>query len=287
MTLRVGLVGAGPWAGFVHAPLLVAGPETELAGVWARRPEAAAELAGRHGVPTLPSFDALLDGCEAVAFAVPPAVQAELAPRAARAGKHLLLEKPLADDVAGAEQVAAAVAEAGVASLVVLTYRLQPPVAEFLAEARASEPVGGRAWFLSGGFLAGPFATPWRLALGALLDLGPHLFDLLDAALGPIARVRAFGDPRRYTTVQVEHTSGAVSDLAVTGCVPGPSRTGLEVFGPGGALILDARAFERDDGEIRRRFAEVVRTGEPHDLDAARGLYLQRLVAEAEASLGG
>ncbi|MDQ1396460.1 MAG: hypothetical protein QOG64_1719, partial [Acidimicrobiaceae bacterium] len=40
--LAVGLVGAGPWATMVHAPVLSAGPETLLAGVWARRPEAAA-----------------------------------------------------------------------------------------------------------------------------------------------------------------------------------------------------------------------------------------------------
>lgn len=281
------MVGAGPWAGFVHAPMLAAGPETALAGVWARRPEAAAELAGRHGATAFESYEALVDGCDAVAFAVPPDVQAAMAPVAAGAGKALLLEKPLAADVAGAERVAAAVAEAGVPSLLVLAYRLQPPVEAFLEAARAMAPVGARAWFLSGGFLDGPFATPWRLERGALLDLGPHVFDLLDAALGPITRVRAAGDPCRYTSVLVEHESGAVSDVAVSGCVPGDSRTGMEVFGPGGSLALDARAATRDDGEIRRRFAEVVRTTAPHDLDVHRGLYLQRLVAEAEASLTG
>jgi predicted dehydrogenase len=279
------LVGAGPWAGFVHAPALTGGPETTLVGVWARRPEAAAELAGRHGAVAFGSYEELLGSCEAVAFAVPPDVQAELAPIAARAGKALLLEKPLAADVAGAERVAAAVAEAGVPSLLVLTYRLQPAVGAYLAEARALAPTGGRGWFISGGFLDGPFATPWRLARGAILDLGPHLFDLLDAALGPITAVRAAGHVRRFVTIQCEHATGAVSDLALSGDVAGDSRTGLEVFGPTGSLALDARSFERDDGEIRRRFAAVAR-GEATELDAARGLHLQRLVAEAEASLG-
>jgi len=284
--LRVGLVGAGPWATFVHAPVLTGGPETELAGIWARRPEAAAELAARHGVGTFASFEALLDGCDAVAFAVPPDVQAELAPRAAAAGKALLLEKPLAADVAGAERVAAAIAEAGVPSLVVLTYRLQPRVEAWLAEARAAQPFAGRAWFISGGFLAGPFATPWRLERGALLDLGPHVFDLMEAALGPIVELRAAGDPRRYTTVQCRHEGGAVSEVAVTGSVPGDSRTGVEVVGAAGTLTLDARAIERDDGELRRRFAAVA-AGEPTELDAARALHLQRLVAEAERSAAG
>jgi predicted dehydrogenase len=278
------LVGAGPWAGFVHAPVLTGGPETELVGIWARRPEAAAELAARHGVATFDSYDALLDEVDAVAFAVPPDVQAELAPIAAHAGKHLLLEKPLAADVAGAERVADAVAEAGVGSLMVLTYRMQSVVEQFLDDALALAPTGGRGWFISGGFLAGPFATPWRLARGCILDLGPHLFDLLDAALGPIERVRAAGDVRGFVTIQCEHAGGAVSDLALSGDVAGDSRTGVEVFGPAGSVAVDARAIRRDDGEIRRRFAAVAR-GEPTDIDAARGLVLQRLVAEAEASL--
>src|SRR5690606_24187086 len=43
--LTVGLVGAGPWASMFHAPAIAGGPETRLAAVWARRPEAAGELA--------------------------------------------------------------------------------------------------------------------------------------------------------------------------------------------------------------------------------------------------
>src|SRR5687768_14983337 len=104
--LRVGLVGAGPWAAMVHAPVLAAGPETTLEVVWARRPEAAAELAGKFGAAPVSSFDELLGRCEALAFCVPPMVQAELAPVAAKAGKALLLEKPLAGDLDGAQRVA-------------------------------------------------------------------------------------------------------------------------------------------------------------------------------------
>ena len=120
---RVGVVGAGPWASMVHAPVLAAGPETTLARLWARRPEAAAELAGRHGAPAFDRYEDLLDACDAVAFAVPPGVQAAMAVQAAAAGKALLLEKPIADDLAGAERLADAVGTAGVPSLVVLSYR--------------------------------------------------------------------------------------------------------------------------------------------------------------------
>lgn len=77
--LAVALVGAGPWAEAVYAPMLAAGPETRLACVWSRRPQAARALAAAHGSEGVESFDALLERCDAVAFAVPPDVQAELA----------------------------------------------------------------------------------------------------------------------------------------------------------------------------------------------------------------
>ena len=82
--------------------------------VWARRPEAAAVLADRFGIQAVGSFDELLSRCDAVAFAVPPDVQAALAVRAAEAGRHLLLEKPVATTLADAERVAAAVDRSGV-----------------------------------------------------------------------------------------------------------------------------------------------------------------------------
>src|SRR5262245_62639780 len=110
--VSVGLVGAGPWASLAHAPMLATNPNTDLAGVWARRPEAAADLAAKHGAKAFDSIDALFDSCEAVAFCVPPDVQAELAARAAAAGKHLLLEKPIAGQLAAAERLVEAIDDA-------------------------------------------------------------------------------------------------------------------------------------------------------------------------------
>ena len=49
--------------------------------------------------------------------------------------------------------------------------------------------------YLTGALLGGEFAHGWRIQDGALADLGPHLLDLADAALGPIVSVRATGDP--------------------------------------------------------------------------------------------
>ncbi|HVV20705.1 MAG TPA: Gfo/Idh/MocA family oxidoreductase, partial [Pseudonocardiaceae bacterium] len=79
--VRFGLVGAGPWAADVHAPALAAHPGTELVAVWARRPAAAGGIAQRHGCAVAADPDALFADVDAVAFAVPPGVQAELAAR--------------------------------------------------------------------------------------------------------------------------------------------------------------------------------------------------------------
>ena len=286
--VRVGLVGAGPWAKMVHAPVLAAGPETTLAGVWARRPEQAERLATRHGAPTFATVDELFANCEAVSFAVPPGVQAELAIQAAQAGKALLLEKPIADDLAAAERLAAAVDEAGVPSMVVLSWRYARAVRDFLDQARSFDALGGRAIFVSGALLGGPFATPWRLERGPLLDLGPHVLDLLDAALGPITSVKAHGDPLGWVGLLVEHKGGVVSEVSMCASsgIPG-SRSGIELYGRSGSLELDCATAVGPDafGTLRTELAAIVRDGAKHPLDIHRGLHLQRHLADAEDQL--
>ncbi|MGW2839721.1 Gfo/Idh/MocA family protein [Streptomyces sp. NPDC001493] len=282
--VRVGLVGAGPWARTMHARMLAAGPETTLTGVWARRPEAASEVADAYGTRAAGSFEELLDGCDAVAFAVPPAVQAELAPRAAKAGKALLLEKPLGADLAAARTVADAVAEHGVVSQLVLTKRYHPTTRAFLAEAAGREVSGARSCYLHGAFLGGEFATSWRLEHGALLDLGPHLLDLLDSAVAPIVSVRGTGDPRRWIELTCEHENGAVSQASLSGSVRlDRARTRIELFGTGEELVYDTAGIDHEEcwPVLRREFAGAVRTGVGTGIDAARGLRIQQLLDQA------
>ncbi|MGW4468877.1 Gfo/Idh/MocA family protein [Nonomuraea sp. NPDC004354] len=280
--VAVGLVGAGPWAEMAHAPMLAKGPHTRLAGVWARRPEAAARL----GAPVHERIEDLFDAVEAVAFCVPPAVQAELGVLAAKAGKALLLEKPLAADLDGARRLADAIGEAGVASQMLLTLRYSPGTRDFLAGCARIGAFGGQAAAISGVLSGGgDFATPWRLERGALLDVGPHVIDLLDAALGRVVGVRAHGDPLRWVGLLLEHEGGAVSEVSLTMAAVGdlpPLR--VEVYGTQGSVRLPAS----DDDEFARvaeEFATTVRRGGGHPLDAARGLHLQEIIAAAEAQL--
>jgi predicted dehydrogenase len=280
--VRVGLVGAGHWAEVMHGPTLAAGPETALVGVWARRAQAARRLAEGLGTSAAPSFDALLERCDAVAFAVPPDVQADLAVRAATAGRALLLEKPIATTVAGAERVAKAVRENGVVSQLVLTKRYHPATRAFLAAARSFPAIGARGRYLHGGFLAGPFANGWRLDHGALLDLGPHLLDLVEAAVGPIEAVDRHGDPTGWLELTCTHRGGAVSQLSLSGAVGVErSRAGLELYGRAGVLEIDFATVDHAEcwPVLRAEFAHAVRTNTPHPLDADHGLRLQHLLA--------
>jgi predicted dehydrogenase len=273
----------------MHAPMLAAGPETLLAGVWARRPEAAAAVADAWGAPAFDRFEDLLESCEAVAFAVPPAVQAELAGAAARAGRSLLLDKPIAGDLGAARRLADLVGEHGVASQVVLSWRYSAAVRAFLADAKGFDAIGGRGAFVSSAFLGGPFATPWRLERGPLLDLGPHVIDLLDAALGTVVAVRAHGNPTGWVGLLLDHDGGRSSEasLCATAAVD-PSVAGVELFGPAGSRRIDCATAVGPEAfsALRREFAATVRSGgADHPLDVHGGLHLQTIIDAAERQL--
>src|SRR5262249_45357521 len=118
--LTFGLLGTGYWAAETQAAGLSGHPDARFVGVWGRNPAKARVLADRYGVAAYPDVDARIAAGDAVAVALPPAVQSGLARRAARAGKHLLLDKPVALTVAAADELVAAV-DAGNLSTLVFT----------------------------------------------------------------------------------------------------------------------------------------------------------------------
>jgi predicted dehydrogenase len=285
--VRVGLLGAGPWASAVTGPVFAAGPETTLAGVWSRTPASARAAGDRLRVDVFEDVDALLERCDAVAIAVVPDAQPELAIHAAQRGKALLLEKPLAADIDGARALVDGVGETGVPTMLMLTYRFHPGLPAFADAAARFDALGGWGCFLSGAFLPeSPYARGWRLERGALLDVGPHLLDLHEIALGEIVDVTARGDVHGWIALTLTHASGATSQASLCCRAAMESRTEVEVFGPAGQLRFDGRAGDpRSIGDnIRRAFAAVAR-GERHDSDVARGWHLQQLVDRAERQL--
>jgi predicted dehydrogenase len=282
--IRVGLVGAGPWADLFHAPMLADAAGLALGPIWARRRDAAEDLAGRYGTDVADTYDDLLARCDAVAYCVPPAVQAVLAPAAARAGRHLLLEKPLGVTVADAEAIAAAVDAAGVATQLMLTYRFTVQVRDFLGSLNGTPVRHVRTTWIGGGALAGsPFATPWRQDPGAvLLDLGPHALDLAEAAAGPVTEVRA-ARSGGIVTITTAHAGGAVGHVALSGTTPGAGGPleAVVVTDAGRYVLADPTPDPPDD--VRRtiadEFAGAVHGDLIQSIDVHRGVHVQRLLA--------
>ena len=294
--MRFGLVGTGYWAQVTHGPALAGLPGAELAAVWGRDPSAAAALAATCGAASQADFDAFLGQVDAVAFAVPPHVQAPLAVRAAEAGKHLLLEKPAALSVAEADRLVAAVDEAQVASVVFFTWRFNPEIRAWLTDEQARGGWSGEGW--SGGAAiwlgtalqdGNPFGTPWRREKGALWDLGPHLVGMLWACLGPVTEVTAVAGKSDVAHLVLRHQTGQTSTVTTTLNAP-EAAAGVTVFvwGEAGRSVMPAELVD-PVAALRAAAAELMAgaaEGRPaHPCDVRFGRDITWVLAEAEAQL--
>ncbi|MGW0394977.1 Gfo/Idh/MocA family protein [Streptomyces sp. NPDC003042] len=290
---RVGLLGTGPWARRTHAPALAAHTGSEFVGVWGRRPEAAAELAEAYDVKVYEDPDALFADCDAVAFALPPDVQAPLAVRAAAAGCHLLLDKPVATTVEYARAVADAAARHQVASVVFLTLRFAEPTAGWVDEQAART-----GWFTASAHWLGavfppdgtpsPYAdSPWRKTKGGLWDVGPHALSVLIPVLGDVTAVRATPGPSDVVQLALRHTSGAASTAVL--CLGAPAAAagvGLELRGSEGVFALpDWSDVPGAYGRALDALLTAARTGVPDPRGAEFGARLTEVLAEAEHQL--
>ena len=287
LPLRFGLVGTGYWAQVAHARALADSPGIEFAAVWGRNQAAAADLAAPYGAVVHADFDAFLASVDAVAFSVPPDVQSELAVRAAHAGKHLLLEKPLALTVAASAALVSAVAKAKVASIVFFTLRFQRDASVWLTEViREGGWAGGRAaWLASVYAESSPFNTPWRGEKGALWDLGPHVLSVFWPILGPVERVTADTGRGDLTHLVLHHQGGATSTATLTLGAPEPAEGfDLQVWGEHGRASLPPLAAD-PTGALRVALAELVgnvRSGRTsHPCDVRFGDAVTRVLAAA------
>jgi predicted dehydrogenase len=288
--MRFGLVGTGYWARITHAPALASTDGVEFAAVWGRDPAAAADLAAAYGVPAHHDFEAFLAGVDAVAFSVPPDVQAGLAARAASAGKHLLLEKPIAISAAAASTLVSAVEQARVASVVFFTARFQADVRAWLADvtARGGWAGGSAIWLGTALQPSNPFGTPWRRDNGGLWDLAPHAVSLLWASLGPVASVTADAGPADVTHLVLHHDGGASSTVTVTLSAPEPAEH-FELFLWGGAGRSAVPRVRHPVTALRTALTELVanvRSGQAgHACDVRFGQAVWRVLADAQQQL--
>jgi predicted dehydrogenase len=249
--VRVALCGTGYWARTVWAPTLAAADAVDLVGVWGRDATKSGQLASELGISDCGSVPELIESADVVAVCLPPDVQPEIASAAARAGRHLLLEKPLALDVASADRVAADVEHHGVASVVLFTGRFLPEFAAWVESSAVAKATGGHAVWLGAPFSEGsPFhASTWRREHGALWDVGPHLLSAFVPVLGPIdssdGAVTASRGPGDTVHVALRHEGGASSVLTTSFTVEPPA-THLEAafWGPSGWMPMPQTGWD-------------------------------------------
>jgi predicted dehydrogenase len=289
VVVAVGLAGAGRRAREVHAPALSSLPEFRFVGVWARGENPAKQLAEQHGVQHFTHFDDMLAAVDAVSFAIPPPAQPVYGGPALLKGKPALFEVPLAGDEAGAHELEEAVLRHKVVTQMAFTWRYASAVREFLAEqVPRTEPLGGRGHVVSGTLAGKPSSSPWRLERGVLVEQGPHLLDLLDAALGQILAVRAHGDTLGWLGLMLEHKGGRSSEASMTAVVPVARPVAVvDIYGTAGEVGIDCvQAVNKDTyATMFREFAQAVESGTPPPLDVMHGARMQRVLEAAETDL--
>ena len=309
--MRVAIVGAGRM-GKAHVQAWSAlAPDVELAAVVDHRMPSTPPLA--PGVRTTTDLEGVLGdrSIEIVSICTPTDTHLDLAARALDAGKHVLLEKPLAPTLADGERLVALGRRGPGMLMVAHVVRFFPGYAAIrgLVEEGALGPVrevranrlsasGGRPAWLDDETRSGGF----------LLDLAVHDFDQLLLLLGPARRVHARPAADGTAEVVVEHLGGGRGHVRAGWDLPvdHPFTTLLEVGGDAGrarytAIGDDLSELEVDgaEGAARSRvapgepyvaqasyFLDRVRTGEPpvHG-DPADALAAVRLALGARSSL--
>jgi predicted dehydrogenase len=260
VTRGFGIVGAGIIAA-VHADAIAMLPDARLVAVTDVAAGAARDLAAARGCAAEPSLDDLLArrDVDVVCVCVPSGLHAEVGVRAAKAGKHLVVEKPIDVTLEAADRLIAAARQAGVALTVMSQHRFDPGVTKLkrlIDDGALGRLVLGEAstkWYRTQAYYdSAPWRGTWAMDGGALLNQGIHYVDLLRWCMGPVTEVTAVCTTAAHA-VEVEDTalaivrfaSGAAGTImATTAAYPGfPQR--LEITGTDGTGTVE-------DGQLIR-----------------------------------
>ncbi len=211
--VRLGSVGLGWWGG-VLATAAATIDDVEIAGCFARSSEGREEYAAEYGCAVFDTLEGLLDSeIDGVMIATPHTTHADLVVAAARAGKHVFVDKPLTLTVADANRAVDAADEAGVV-LQVGHNRRRQPANRAIKSAIESGELGSLlalAATHNAPLLFNPNLAPWRRRLeetpvGGMAALGVHQVDTFHYLAGPISGVFATSE-RRLPDGEVDDTS--------------------------------------------------------------------------------
>ncbi len=322
MTVRVALVGCGTVARRVHLPGLRAAGADVVA--FASRTRRSAEEAAREwgGGDVVDDWHQALERADvdAVDVCTPNASHEEIAVAAARSGKHVLVEKPMACSVEEADRMVDAADRAGVVLMPAHNARFGRPfgamrqavtrgdIGQVLAFRCAWGHAGPEHWAPDAGW----FRDPALAGGGALIDLGVHVADVLrsvlddeavavSALLWPGANGNGGGDRvEDVAQLLLRFSQGAVGSLQASWAVAAGGDHQLTVQGTGGTLHLNDRTpptlFPAGGGDpvaldlpekgpgVFETFVDAVAHGSPLVVTAADGRAAVALVAAAYRS---
>jgi predicted dehydrogenase len=253
--LNVGLIGCGYVTRDRHLPALKRTPHLRVIAVADLDSAAASDVAQRWGVTCYTDADQLLaDGAvEAVAVCVPPAAHVEVAVAALQAGKHVLVEKPLALSLADADRL---IEEAdGTPSRVLMGFNLRwhaliRQARKALIEGVVGKVVQIRTTF-SDPLILRDKVPPWRvdrrLGGGALLDKAVHHFDLwrflLDDEVDEVfALSRSTHGEDDAVTVTARMSGGALATALAADTTS--IHNEVTIFGEAGELNVSCYRFD-------------------------------------------
>jgi len=277
MVLRVGVLGAGHFGRF-HALKAAAGPRTALVGLHDADPARAALVAAEAGCPAL-SAAALIEAADAVIVAAPTRFHHQLTAAALDAGKHVLVEKPIAATLAEADDL---IARAAAAGRVLQVGHIERFSAAFRAVIAA--PSGGQALSWEA-VRAAPF-RPRSLDVSVVLDLMIHDIDLVLVLAGAMPeRVEAVGaavasEWPDFAVARLVFPDGRAAQITASRVSLAMERR-LRVLGTEGEMAVDFLA--RSLAVLRRGGAEPVANMPGHGIDRAGWTEHDSLEAEQAA----
>ena len=280
------IIGTGTIARF-HAAAMAAVPSARLLAVFDTDQKRADAFAVECKTRAVSSLDQLLamKELDAVTIATPTGAHAEVAVPAARAGKHVLCEKPLEVTLERADSIIRACRDGKVLLGGVFQGRLGKNVRR-IREAIESGRLGKLAlasmqmrWFRSQEYYdSGQWRGTWKLdGGGALMNQGIHSADLLRYFAGPPASVYALSGLLAHTGIEVEDTAvaairfanGALGTLeASTACAPGFARR-IDISGSRGSVTLE------DDRLVRWEFVDKQPQDDQILAEGLKGEHLQ------------
>ncbi len=266
--LGFAIVGTGMIAGY-HAQAIAQTPGARLAGLVSRSPNKAKAFAAKHGIPvitaTLEEMVARPD-VHVVTVTTPSGAHLDPALIAIRAGKHVVIEKPLETTPERADQIIAAAEKQGVKVAAIFQGRFgqgAQTVKQALDAGRFGRLVIASAyvkWHRTAEYYKTAWKGTWKLdGGGALMNQAIHGVDLLQWFAGLPVEVFAWSTRRVHTGIEADDTTcatlkfadGALGTIeASTALWPGWSRR-IEICGESGSVCLE------DDHIARWDFAKA------------------------------